>query len=188
VLVVVRFASHSASVEMHHYLIVGRVRPTERRPNPTIYRMKLFAANAVVARSRFWYYLSRLHKVKPTTGEILETHEIFEKNPNHVKNFGFWIRYDSRTGTHNMYKEFRDTTLTGAVKKMYAELAARHRARHSSIHIIRTAVVKAADVKRANTQQFIGGNLKFRLLHRVPRSSDKAHKSIFKAQAPSTFF
>jgi len=151
--------------------------------------MKLFAENGVVARSRFWYYLSRLHKVKRTTGEILETREIFERNPNNVKNFGFWLRYDSRTGTHNMYKEYRDTTLTGAVKKMYCEMASRHRARRSSIHIVRTAVVKASAVKRANTQQFTNSNqIKFRLLHRVPRPSDKAHKAIFKAKAPSTFF
>jgi len=175
-------------VIMHHYLIIGRPRPNVSHPNPTIYRMKIFAENAVTARSRFWYYLSRLHKVKKATGEVLETHEIFEKNPNNVKNFGFWIRYDSRTGTHNMYKEYRDTTLTGAVKKMYAEMASRHRARRPSIHIVRTAQVKAADVKRTNTQQFVTQNIKFRILHRVPRSSDKSHKSIFKHKAPTTFF
>jgi large subunit ribosomal protein L18Ae len=173
---------------MHQYLIIGRVRPTSSQPNPKIFRMKLFAENAVVARSRFWYYLSRLHKVKRATGEVLETHELFEKNPNYVKNFGFWVRYDSRTGTHNMYKEYRDTTLTGAVKKMYSEMASRHRARKSSIHIVRTAVVKAGDAKRANTLQFIKSNIKFRLLHRVPRASDKSHKSIFKSKAPSTFY
>merc|ERR1711977_584014 len=28
--------------------------------------------------------------------------------PRKVKNFGIWIRYDSRSGTHNMYKEYRE--------------------------------------------------------------------------------
>jgi len=87
--------------------------------------MKIFAPNSVVARPRFWYFLSQAHKLKKASGEIISVHQIFEKNPNHVKNFGMWLRYDSRSGTHNMYKEYRDTTLTGAVEKMYAELASR---------------------------------------------------------------
>jgi len=36
-----------------------------------------------------------------------------------VKNFGVWVRYQSRTGYHNMYKEYRDTTLNGAVEQLY---------------------------------------------------------------------
>merc|ERR1712137_819006 len=131
---------------MHQYEVVGRHKPTDKNPNPTVYRMKLFCPNSVVARSRFWYYMSLMKKVKRANGEIMEVHEIFEKNPNHVKNYGMWIRYDSRSGTHNMYKEFRDTTLTSAVEKMYSELASRHRARKSCIQIVRTAVVPTKDV------------------------------------------
>jgi len=87
-----------------------------------------------------------------------------------------------------MYKEYRDTTLTGAVEKMYAELASRHRARKSSIQIVRTAVVKAADCRRPNTQQFLKSDIKFRLMHRVPRASSKEFRKTFKAQRPCTFF
>ncbi len=36
-----------------------------------------------------------------------------------MKNFGIWLRYQSRTGYHNMYKEYRDTTLNGAVEQLY---------------------------------------------------------------------
>merc|ERR1712137_265522 len=161
---------------VHHYEVVGRHKPTEKNPNPKVYRMKLFADNTVVARSRFWYYMSLMKKVKRANGEICEIHEIFEKNPNHVKNYGMWLRYDSRSGTHNMYKEYRDTTLTGAVEKMYAELASRHRARKSCIQIVRTAVVPAAEAKRDNTVQFQTKDLQFRLLHRIPRASDRSFK------------
>lgn len=177
-------------LQMHEYVIYGRRKPTEKFPEDAcpVYRMRLFAPDVVIARSRFWYYLSLLKKVKKANGEIVAVHEIFEKNPNHVKNFGFWIRYDSRSGTHNMYKEYRDVTLTGAVRKMYADLASRHRARRSSIQIIKTAVVKASDAKRASTQQFHDSQIKFKLLHRVPRASNKQHRSTFKAQRPSTFF
>lgn len=40
---------------------------------------------------------------------------MFEKSPLRVKNFGIWLRYDSRSGTHNMYREYRDLTTAGAV-------------------------------------------------------------------------
>jgi large subunit ribosomal protein L18Ae len=110
------------------------------------------------------------------------------QNPNFVKNYGFWLRYDSRSGTHNMYKEYRDVTLTGAVKKMYADLSSRHRARRSSIQIVKTAVVKAADTKRVYTQQFHTNDIKFRLLHRINRPSAKTFRQTFKATRPTTFF
>jgi len=173
---------------MHQYLIVGRRKPSDKQPNTALYRMKLFATNDVIARSRFWYYLAALKKIKKANGEIVEIHEIFEKNPNFVKNFAFWIRYDSRSGTHNMYKEYRDVTLNGAVKKMYADLASRHRARRSSVQIVKTAVISGKDTKRAYTQQFHTNELKFKLLHRINRPASRVFRKTFKATRPSTFF
>jgi len=174
----------------HQYVIIGRRKPTEKNPEhgKQVYRLKLFAPNTVIARSRFWYYLAKLKKIKRANGEIVEIHELFEKNPNQIKNYGFWVRYDSRSGTHNMYKEFRETTLTGATDKMYADLASRHRARSSSIQVLRTAVVKAKDTKRPNTLQFHDSNIKFRQLHRVPRPAAKEFRSTFKIKKPPTFF
>ena len=52
-----------------------------------------------------------------------------------VKNFGLWIRYDSRSGTHNMYKEYREMSRTDAVEALYQDMAARHRSRFRSIHV-----------------------------------------------------
>jgi large subunit ribosomal protein L18Ae len=54
-----------------------------------------------------------------------------------IKNFGIWLRYDSRSGTHNMYKEYRDLTVTDAVARMYQDMAARHRCRGQSVQIIK---------------------------------------------------
>ena len=51
--------------------------------------------------------------------DLASASQIFEKRPTTIKNFGIWVRYQSRTGTHNMYKEYRDTTLNGAVEQMY---------------------------------------------------------------------
>lgn len=33
--------------------------------------MRIFAPNEVVAKSRFWYFLRQLHKVKKASGEIV---------------------------------------------------------------------------------------------------------------------
>lgn len=41
--------------------------------------------------------------------------QVQDKKPLRIKNFGIWLRYDSRTGTHNMYREYRDLTTAAAV-------------------------------------------------------------------------
>lgn len=63
---------------------------------------------------------------------------------------GSWVLSycQSRTGEHNMYKEFRDVTLNGAVDQMYAEMASRHRSRASQIQIVKTATVPSNQCKR----------------------------------------
>lgn len=38
--------------------------------------MKLFAPNEVLAKSRFWYFLHQMKKMKKTTGEILDINEV----------------------------------------------------------------------------------------------------------------
>ncbi len=38
----------------HQYQVVGRHVPTEKDSDPTIYRMKLWATDAVRAKSKFW--------------------------------------------------------------------------------------------------------------------------------------
>ena len=53
------------------YQVVGRHLPTADEPTPKLYRMRIFAPNEVVAKSRFWYYLRKLKKVKKANGEIV---------------------------------------------------------------------------------------------------------------------
>lgn len=45
------------------YVVIGRALPTEANPQPTIYKMAIFAKNQVVAKSRFWWFIARLKKV-----------------------------------------------------------------------------------------------------------------------------
>ncbi|RLN90744.1 hypothetical protein BBJ28_00010028 [Nothophytophthora sp. Chile5] len=113
--------------------------------------------------------------------------QLTEKNRRVVNNYGVWIRYNSRSGTHNMYKEYRDVTLCKAVEQMYSELAGRHRARPRSIQIMRTAIVAAKDTKKTNVQQFHDSKIQFPLSHRLPRAAEKHHRTVFKASRPCTF-
>ncbi|KAI9013000.1 60S ribosomal protein L20 [Gaertneriomyces sp. JEL0708] len=171
---------------LNEYQVVGRHYPTEKEPVPKLFRMRLFAPNEVVAKSRFWYFLKKVSKVKRASGEIVSVNQIFEKNPLAVKNFGIWIRYDSRSGTHNMYKEYRELSRTDAVAACYQDMAARHRARFSSIQIIKVAVVKAADVRRPYIKQLLEPKLKFPLPHRVTRPASKRFRPLYAAVRPNT--
>ena len=48
----------------------GRHVPTAKDSDPKVYRMRIFAPDDVSARSRFWYFMKKLKKVKKTVGEI----------------------------------------------------------------------------------------------------------------------
>ena len=87
--------------------------------------MRIFAGDEVHAKSRFWYFLRRSDKVKKASGEILSVSEvnfilkkIFEKDPSRVKTFGIVCTYKSKFGYHTLYKEFRSTSLNGAVRQL----------------------------------------------------------------------
>lgn len=56
--------------------MIGRHLPTEANPTPSIYRMRIFAPNQVIAKSRFWYFLRGLRKVKKATGEIVSVNVV----------------------------------------------------------------------------------------------------------------
>ncbi|SCU84977.1 LAMI_0C09648g1_1 [Lachancea mirantina] len=169
---------------LNEYQVIGRRLPTESVPEPKLFRMRIFAQNEVVAKSRYWYFLQRLHKVKKASGEIVSVNVISEPHPTTVKNFAVWVRYDSRSGTHNMYKEIRDVTRVGAIESLYQDMAARHRARFRSIHILKvTEIEKTADVKRPYVKQFLTKDLKFPLPHRVEKST-----KVFAYKRPSTYY
>lgn len=176
------------SLQQHirQYQVVGRLIPTDAQPNPPVLRMRLFAANKVLASSRFWYFLRKLKKIKKANGEILEITEVKEKRPSYVKNFGIWLRYDSRTGTHNMYKEVRDLTQNGAISQIYAEMAGRHRALASSIQIIRIVQLKGSECRRPHVLQLLKSKLRMPAIRRI-MPVPKAKRSTFCASRPRLF-
>ena len=171
---------------MHQYQIVGRAAPTPKNPQPKIFRMRLFAKNAVLAKSRFWYFMKKLNKAKQSGGELLAVNELYDRGPTKVKNYGVWLRYQSRTNTHNMYKEFRDVNINGAISKLYAEMAGRHRAQAGAIQIINTAEIKPSDCRREHVTEMHNAKLKFPVVRKVPVCSKKL-RTTFKAKRPCTF-
>ena len=70
------FVFHLLCLQMRLYQVVGRKAPTAGDENPPAYRMKLFARNEVMAKSRFWYFMHQMRKMKKTTGEILDVNEV----------------------------------------------------------------------------------------------------------------
>lgn len=125
---------------------MGRPIPTESNPKPNVYRMRIFAKDEVCAKSRFYYFVSKLKRLKKAHGEILSvtkvffssqkiikhffffilqktyfpntTCKVFERKTNRVKNYSIFLRYNSRSGTHNMNKEYRDVSAVGAVNQL----------------------------------------------------------------------
>jgi large subunit ribosomal protein L18Ae len=135
-------------------VVTGRKKPTQYLAKPAIYKMTIFAPNEVVATSRFWYFLRMLKKIKIAVGEIINVKTISETSPGTIKNFGIALKYDSRTGSHNMYREYRELTKADAVTACYRDMASRHQVRARSLHIISVDIVPASKTRRTNIKQF----------------------------------
>ena len=61
---------------LNEYQVIGRHLPTEANPTPKLYRMRIFAPNTVVAKSRFWYFMAALRKLKKANGEIVSLNTV----------------------------------------------------------------------------------------------------------------
>merc|ERR1712018_169427 len=166
------------------FRVIGRKLPTADEPETPLYRMKIFAPDPVVAKSRFWYFLRQMRKFKKTSGEIVSVEEIREKKPLKIKNFGVWLRYDSRSGTHNMYREYRDLTVNSAITQCYRDMGARHRARAHAIQIIKCEVVPAGKCRRPLVTQMHDSKIRFPL----PKRITKRGGGLTQANRPTTYF
>lgn len=149
--------------------------------------MRVFARDAVLARSKFWYFMKRQHKVRKIQGEIISTSEIFERKTGCIRNYGIVLRYLTRTGTVNMYKEYRDSSICGAVSQMYMEMSGRHSAAANSIQIIRTSILPDSDLRRAQMIQYTGLQVKFPKTNTLKRAPFKSVNSKVRAIRPSLY-
>uniref|UniRef100_A0A2K5HUY9 Large ribosomal subunit protein eL20 n=1 Tax=Colobus angolensis palliatus TaxID=336983 RepID=A0A2K5HUY9_COLAP len=127
---------------LQEYKVVGRCLPTPKCHTPPLYHMQIFMPNHVVAKSR------SVKEMKKSSGEIVYCGQAFEKRSLRVNNFGIWLRYDSRSGTHNMYREYRKLTTRGAVTHCYRDMGAWHRNWAHSIQIMKVEEIAASKVLR----------------------------------------
>lgn len=72
----VKSCAEKKIANIHQYLVAGRHVPSEKNPNPKIFKMRIFANDEVIAKSKFWYFLRRLNKIKKANGEILSCTEV----------------------------------------------------------------------------------------------------------------
>lgn len=166
--------------------MIGRQWPSEKKPEPELFFMKIFSPNQNIAKSRFWYFLKKTQKIKKAKGEIVSVKKISEKINKNVKNYGIWLRYNSKSGIINMYKEFRDIMICGAAEQMYMEMAGRHRARWNSIIILRIEELSPKECIRSDIKQFHKLNIKFPITHFVQKNSWNQNLSLFKANKIQT--
>ncbi|XP_036292053.1 60S ribosomal protein L18a-like [Pipistrellus kuhlii] len=127
-----------------YYKVVGRCLPT---PSATHHPSTACASarSHVVAKSRFWYFVSQLNNMKESSGEIVNCgQQVFKKSPLRVKNFGIWLHCNSRSGTHNTHREYRNLTTTGTVTQCYQHMGAWHRAHAHSIQIMKVEEIAAS--------------------------------------------
>lgn len=54
--------------------------PTDKDRVPPLYQMKIFAPDKCTAKSRFWYFVCQLKKMKRTQGEIVACQEVRKEN------------------------------------------------------------------------------------------------------------
>merc|ERR1711934_1255164 len=172
------------SKAIRQFWVVGRESPSEENKDPTCYRIRVFAKNPVIARSQFWYEMKRQNKVRKCQGEIVSVSEIFERKAGHVKNYGIVLKYLTRTGIVNMYKEYRSTTLCGAMSQLYNEMAGRHSARAESIHVIKTVILPDKSLRRPQVLQYAKTSLKFPKFTTNKRAPTAQHKNDFTASRP----
>lgn len=166
--------------------LVGRAAPTEKVPYPKVYKLKVFAKNSVLAKSKYWYFMKRLNCAKRSGGQILRITEIHDKSPTKVSNYGVWLRYESRTDTHNMYKEFRDTSINGAIGQLHQEMSGRHRAQQSATQIMRFKTLKNSELRRPHCLQMTSKKVKFPMVRQTPLQN-KAEKKLVRSGRYGTF-
>ena len=170
---------------LKNYEVIARPIPTEAVPNPPALRVQVFAADEVCAKSQFWNVARRNARLKRAHGEILAVKQVIEPEPTRVKNYGVWLTFRSVRGTHNIYKEFRDTTTEGAVLRMYQEMAGTHNVQQKQISIIKIAEIPADKVAHKHVEQYADDHVKFPIVKQPIRPAHASQKKLLSKKRPT---
>ena len=132
------------------YLVFGRQKPTEKCPEPQPVVIRLFAPNMAYARSKFWKIMRTQKKIKKSHGEILRIQELFDSGKVTSKNYGIYLKYRSNVGTTNLFKEFRDVNIQGAIDQLYNEMGGNYKVSRERVEIIRYVELEEDQMKVRN--------------------------------------
>ena len=182
--------AHTGSNRGRQFLVFGRALPTEKTPNPAVIVVKVIAPNEAVARSRFWKLNKRDHKLKRSHGEVLKIQEVHEKTKTITKNFGVFLKYRSHTGVHNMFKEYRDVSMRGAIDQMYNEIAGNYKASSERVDIIKTVELNKEELKIRNPRclQWVDTeSIQYPLWRKTARPTHSKYSSHFAKRRPVVF-
>ena len=170
------------------FLVYGRANPTTQNPTPKVCVAKVFAINAAFARSRFWKLNLRDHKLKKSHGEILKVEEVHETSHLESKNFGIFLKYKSRRGMHNIYKEFRDVTVSGAVNQMYNEMGGNYHIDNEKVQVINTVELQKEQLRLRNPRCLVWTHtdkLAYPIWRKTIRKTHNKYRSNFSANRPA---
>lgn len=133
---------------MQQFVVLGRRLPSEKEPNPEIYKMTIFAPNEIVAESRYWYFLNDLKKIKKSHGQTISVKKVVE-DESEVKNYAVQLRYRDCVGHHNMYREVREVCPSRAMQAIFHEMAGQYHVQYRDIQIIKFDEIKNhEDIRR----------------------------------------
>jgi len=84
-------------------------------------------------------------------------------------------------------EEYRDISLNGALSQLHMDMSGRHQARHDTIHIVRTSIVKKGDqIRRPQCQVYRDAKIAFPVTKYLVRSGERKYRTNFKARRPTT--
>lgn len=97
-------------VQLKEYEIIGRALPSEKNPSPPLYRMRIFGPDEVVAKSKYWYFVAKLKKIKKSHGEVVSCKQVCvvlikQLTPLQLHNFSDCL-WESMSVTYNVPQVF----------------------------------------------------------------------------------
>ena len=167
--------------------VFGRRLPTDANPEPEVIVVRVFAPNQAIAKSKFWKLNKRDHKLKKRDAEIVRVSEVFDGNNTVPRNYGVYLKYRSRTGFHNTFKEYRATSLKEAVNQMYDEMGGNYKCSSDRIQILQAHELTKDQLKVRNPKclQWVDTeNIKFPLWKRTARPTNTKYNTDFAANRP----
>ena len=63
-------------LQVKEFEIIGRGLPSEKNPSPPLFKMRIFAPDEVVAKSKYWYFVAKLKKIKKSHGEVVSCKQV----------------------------------------------------------------------------------------------------------------